>query len=129
MKEITLTISGRVPSKKNSLRRIMRGGRVFTVSSPEYSRWEADAVMHFARQVSGKGIKLPIMDADVYIDITFPDRRRSDLTNKAEGLMDSLVKAGVLKDDNWTVVRRLHLQALGSDPVKAGAMINIRSLE
>jgi hypothetical protein len=43
--------------------------------------------------------------------------------------MDVLVDTGVIIDDNWNVVNRLCLSAMGTDRIKAGAKITIRTPE
>jgi len=129
MSDVVLEIKGRIPSKKNSLRRMKFGKKVVTIASKEYIDWERTAVVLFAALVSGRGLPLPFKRVSVDVAITFPDRRRTDMSNKIEGLMDSLVKAGVIEDDNWTVVPDLRVRALGHDPVRAGARITIKEVE
>lgn len=48
---------------------------------------------------------------EIKMTIYFPDRRRSDLTNKAESVMDLLVDFWILKDDSHDVVYTLHLHS------------------
>jgi len=54
------------------------------------------------------GLK-PIEKCSIEIFFHAPDRRASDLTNKAESVMDMLVDAGVLVDDNWFVCPEVRL--------------------
>ena len=42
-------------------------------------------------------------------EFAFPDYRVRDLTNSVEGVNDTLVSAGVLKDDNWKVTGTITL--------------------
>lgn len=100
MKEISLVIEGRVPSKKNSKRRIMRGGRVFMVPSEAHEAWHRDA----SYQIAKFRPERPLERCEVAITIYAADRRRADLTNAAESLMDLLVDNGFIVDDNWFVV-------------------------
>lgn len=69
--------------------------------------------------------KLPISACVVVIKITFPDRRRSDLTNKAESIMDLLVDAGVLEDDSHDKSRGVMLFSNGVDSERPMAEITI----
>lgn len=48
--------------------------------------------------------------------ILYPESlRASDLTNKAESIMDLLVDAGIIEDDNWFVVPEVNLKFGGKD--------------
>jgi len=104
------TLPGRVPSKKNSLRRIKRGNRVFTVASEKHTAWAKEMHLRLMSQKNKQRQAVPIETVgECFIKIYFPDNRRADLTNKAESIMDALVDAGVLQDDDWHVVSVLHL--------------------
>ena len=52
-------------------------------------------------------------------------KRRKDLTNCAEGVMDLLVKAGILQDDNWFVVPKIVLVFGGVDRKESRVEIQI----
>lgn len=41
---------------------------------------------------------------EIGLEIRISDRRRRDLTGAAETIMDCLVHAGIIADDNWEVV-------------------------
>lgn len=69
---------------------------------------------------------VPIECAEVEITITFADRRKSDLTNKAESIMDLLVDLGVLSDDDHQSCPKLTLRSGGVDKDHAGAEIVIK---
>lgn len=55
----------------------------------------------------------------------FPDRRKADLTNKAESIMDLLVDAGIIEDDNVNVCPRVWLEFCGMDREAARVEIYI----
>lgn len=40
----------------------------------------------------------------VSIKIIFPDKRRADVTNKAESVLDLLVDRGIIPDDSWQII-------------------------
>jgi len=65
--------------------------------------------------------------AQAKISITFyPDTRRTfDLSNAAESVMDLLVDAEILSDDNWSVVPDLTLHFGAVDPKNPRAEIDI----
>ena len=129
MSAIILNIRGRIPSKKNSKFVVTtKSGYSMPVSSGEFKKWERDAIRTIALQRIIERINEPIVQCAVRIEVTFPDMRQRDLSNVAEGIMDVLVKTGVLVDDNWRVVNRLELVAMGSDKDNAGAKISLQVL-
>lgn len=107
MNVMNITITGRVPSKKNSKRKIQRGHKTFMVPSKEHEEWHEDASWQLYTQKKQVGIER----CSISIMFYMPDRRRADLTNKAESVMDLLVDNGILKDDSWQVVRPMTLDA------------------
>lgn len=108
-----MVLYGRVPSKKNSKRRIQRGSHIFMVPSQAHEDWHREQMALLGGGYSGRK---PIEEVD-HITLTFfaADRRAGDLSNKAESVMDLLVDAGILKDDNWFVVPKLVLNMGGVD--------------
>jgi len=120
-----IEIRGRIPSKKNSLRRIRRGNRTFTVSSEKHQEWHDSATIQVAMQniEPYKGV------SSVLIDFYMPDNRKADLTNKAESLMDLLVDCGVIVDDCWQKVPSIILNFVEIDKLNPRAEIWIKKLE
>lgn len=116
-----LILTGRIPSKKNSTRRIMRGGRIFTVPSKAYEDWQKEHLYN----LNLKKISLRQNIEEIEITIFAPDKRKSDLTNKAESIMDLLVDAHIIPDDNWFVVPKIILLFGGVDRNYPRAEINI----
>ncbi len=100
-----LTIRGRIPSKKNS-RINTRSGRSFP--SSKYTEWHKDASLQIksASSQTQKGFALTFY---------MPDNRRTDLTNKAESVMDLLVDNGLIDDDCWQVTGDVNLSCGGID--------------
>ncbi len=98
-----IEIKGRIPSKKNSTWTIMVKGRAIRLPSQAYKEWNKDAKL----QLTGKD-KIP-NGSHLTLRFWFPDKRKTDLTNKAESIMDTLVDAGILEDDNYTIVPQLTL--------------------
>ena len=76
------------------------------VPSQAHEDWHRDASLQIARFRP----KRPLERAEVTITIYAADRRRADLTNSAESILDLLVDAGFLVDDNWHVVPRVTLR-------------------
>lgn len=106
-----LTLYGRVPSKKNN-KRILKNkktGKMFIMSSKSHEDWHVNAT----KSVLSQNIKTFISPVEVEICITFGDRRKSDLSNKVESIMDLLVDCRVLQDDNHECVPRITMQSNG----------------
>lgn len=61
------------------------------------------------------------------VEIVFwwPDKRRCDLSNKAETVMDLLVEKKILQDDNWMIVPKLILTSGGIDRMNPRAVVVI----
>ena len=101
----SFVIEGEIPSKKNSHIRYAHGG---LGPNKRYKEWEEATVWAF------KGQKPPskplLKTTEVMITFYPKTRRKSDLTNKAESIMDALVSARILDDDNIFVVPRLVLE-------------------
>lgn len=88
-------------SKKNSQRIFRPNGlnRPIVVPSEQYKRYERDAALFIPKR------EKPI-DRAVNIRCLFymPTRRKCDLTNLLEAIDDVMVKAGLLADDNYTII-------------------------
>lgn len=98
------------------------GKRCVLITQKKYTDWHKDC----SKQLQ----KIPIGDImELTILFYFPDARRTDLTNKAESIMDLLVDNGILKDDNWNEVPRLILQAGGIDRMNPRAEITWQKKE
>jgi Holliday junction resolvase RusA-like endonuclease len=99
-----ITLTGRIPSKKNS-RINTKSGRSFP--SKEYSAWHKSATI----QLLSQGVKRDKIDKleSIQLDFVFGDNLKTDLTNKAESVMDLLVDYGFILDDNRQVVPKIIL--------------------
>lgn len=116
-----IIIHGRIPSKKNS-RIVTRSGRTFP--SKQYTAWHKDA----SGQVKRHG-DIIRNAGRVCLYFFMPDARRTDLTNKAESVMDLLVDCGILKDDCWQVVNEVVLKCCGIDRENPRCEIYLRGEE
>lgn len=95
---------------------VCRGRFPMLIPSKRYSEWHSDATKQL--------LKRPLPDImELTILFYLPDARKTDLTNKAESVMDLLVDNGILADDNWNVVPRLILQSGGIDKLNPRAEI------
>lgn len=119
-------IHGRIPSKKNSKRIVRFGDRSAIISSEDYMAWHTVAMYELKSQL--KGMANRIRESGPHqIDITIysENKRRGDLTNKAESIMDLLVDISVIEDDNWFVVPKVTLHFGGVDKKNPRAEIEI----
>ena len=109
-----LTITGNVPSQKNGKEIAMRrDGTRFVRSNDRVKAWQKAAVDELALQFMGyKVTDYPIALSLVFY---FDNKRRHDLDNAAAGVMDALVNANILTDDNVNYVECLTLQYGGID--------------
>ena len=110
-----LVITGNVPSQKN--RKIISQnratGRPFLRSAPAVKAWQAEAHQQLTEQFRGYVVTdYPITIALVFF---FDNLRRHDLDNAASGVMDALVAAEVIADDNVNFIECLTLQYGGHD--------------
>lgn len=87
-------------SKKNSQRIFRPNGmnRPIIVPSEQYKQYEREAAYFMP---CGIHINEPV---NVKCLFYMPTRRKVDLTNLLEAIDDVMVKAGLLADDNFTVV-------------------------
>ena len=99
-----LIIEGETPAKKNSKIRTKAG---YMIPSKQYQAWHKSAMM----QIMCMNIGHEAIGCPVIISLSFfhGDMRRRDSDNGTSSILDTLVDAGVLKDDNWEIVRILNV--------------------
>lgn len=98
---IRFTIPCAPITKKNSQQIAInrKTGRPFIMPSKKFKEYEQKALWYIP-----KGYKI---DKAVNVKCLFymPTRRRVDLTNLLEAIDDVLVKAGLLADDDFTIIQ------------------------
>jgi len=101
-------IDGEVPSKKNS-RINTRTGKSFP--SKRYQEWHDVARLQILLQMRKQNISSPI-DYASKVSITFVhgDLVRRDSDNATSSILDLLKDCKVIADDNWKIVRELHIR-------------------
>lgn len=112
-----LTIPGNVPSQKNRkiISRNARTGRPFLRSAPAVKEWQEMAFGELQRQWNGyRMTDYPISVSCIFY---FDNLRRHDLDNALSSVMDALVAAGVIEDDNCSLVDCITLQYGGLDKI------------
>ncbi len=110
-----LTISGDCPSKKNNKRIVTnrKTGKPFIISSERHNTWESTALVELKQQFEG----CKVTDYPIGITAIFYNgsKRRKDLDNQISSVLDVMVKAGVIEDDNVNFIDSIQLQYGGVD--------------
>jgi Holliday junction resolvase RusA-like endonuclease len=90
-------------SKKNSQQILTNNytGKPFIAPSKQYKAYEEQALWFIPRLRQAKPINTPV---NVKCLFYMPTRRKVDLTNLLEAIDDIMVKAGLLADDNYTII-------------------------
>lgn len=118
-----LIIEGETPAKKNSKIRTKAG---YMIPSKRYQEWHRSAEV----QVRCMSIGHDTICYPVSITLSFyhGDLRRRDSDNGTSSILDTLVDCGIIKDDNWEIVRILNVYNY-YDKGHARCEIEIRPLE
>lgn len=117
---IELVLTGSVPSKKNQ-RINTKAGKSFP--SKAYSDWQDTAITDVKRQTRARLIKTASIEVIIY----FATLGKADVDNRLTSILDMLVEALVLHDDNWQTVPLMKVQA-EYRPRKPGAFIRLEEL-
>ena len=90
-------------SKKNSQRIMMnrQTGKPFISPSKQYKDYESAAMWFIPKLRQPNPINQPV---NIKCLFYMPTKRKCDLTNLLEAIDDVMVKAGLLEDDNYTVI-------------------------
>jgi len=107
---INLVVHGKTPSKKNSRRIIHVHGRIMVMPSIPYREWHKTALLELKNAHTLNGT-CEVVHLTFYAE----NKRKFDLSNKAESIMDLLVDAGIIEDDNYSIVPKLILEYGGQD--------------
>ena len=103
----------------------MRGKHPLSLPSKQYSEWhETQSYMLMKYRVP-----TPIVRCSIVMTFFMPDKRRTDLINKSESVLDLLVDNKIIADDDWLCVNSLHLMSGGVDKDNPGVEIVITELE
>lgn len=100
--EIKITIPIEPKTKKNSQRIAINKvtGKMFIIPSEAFKQYERDAG-YFVNRYARMKINEPVNIKCLFFMKT---RRLCDLTNLLEAIDDILVNAGVLSDDNYSII-------------------------
>lgn len=121
-----LTYQGVVYSKKNSKSIIKnrRTGRPMIVASKKAKDMEKNMASEFSTQRGGRStINMP---SSVYMKLYRKDNIKRDLDNVATSVLDGLVRGEVIADDNYSIVKSLHIEDCGVDKNNPRVEIEIK---
>jgi hypothetical protein len=123
---INIVLKGRIPSKKNSKSIVKtKTGKTFLISSRSYANWHREQSLTMFKKFDR-----PIKNLEsIIMDFYFPDDRKTDLTNKAESVMDLLVDNSIIRDDSWKEVSKLCLNGIKIDKANPRVEIVINTRE
>lgn len=118
-----LVISGSTPSQKN--RKIIsmnRGtGRPFLRTAPQVKEWQEKASYELRSQF--KDYKVTNYPISIAVIFFYDSKRRHDLDNALSSVMDALVHAEIIEDDNCNFVDNISISYGGVDKANARAEI------
>lgn len=99
---LSYTVTGNPIVKKNTQKVVWRNGRSIVVYSPQYRAWLNNAMDELALQPRpDEPIDYPVLLVCKFFMQTL---RIVDLSALYEGIQDTLVKAEILKDDNFNII-------------------------
>lgn len=108
-----ITIRGRIPSKKNEHFAKFIKGKICVFPSTKYQKRENDQIKRLmADRVRPLKLDKPLK---VVYKFRFPDRLKTDLSNKLESINDLLVRYGVFADDNHRILTCIEATSMGVD--------------
>lgn len=121
---LDLHYSGTIYSKKNSKQIVRVGQKMFLVSNPKAKKNEEDMSAKFAVQVIKNHWK-PKGRYSVSMYFWRESNIRRDLDNLATSVLDALVLAKALEDDNVNSVKELHIYDMGVDKEHVGVSVHL----
>lgn len=100
MREFKFTIPIEPKTKKNHQQIIICKGRPMVIPSKQYKDYEKQALNYLLFNPTCVDYAVNV-EAHFYLST----RRKCDLVNLLQALDDILVTAGILKDDNYTIIQ------------------------
>ena len=107
------------PSVNHYWKHTRQGKHYISKAGREFKRIATDVCSQFDPFESAVEIKM---------EIYFPDNRPRHLDNLPKGIFDSLVGAGLIKDDNRKIIRKYSIEEKGVVS-KGKSIIKIRGID
>ena len=110
------------------------GLRVYMQNSVKYTSWVSEQTPVIIEQSLvwnekfGKyGLKFPLTNATIKVYHYWNDKMERDLTNKLDSITDLLVSGGIIENDSWQVLNRIHSEGeyYGGEILQAITRIDI----
>ena len=76
----------------------------------KYRHWKNNAIAELTKQREGMEVNFPLYGVAIAILLRGKHHRGSDIDNIAGALLDALVQAHILKNDNMTAVSELSIR-------------------
>jgi Holliday junction resolvase RusA-like endonuclease len=110
-----LTINGSTPALKNAKQIFInrRTGKPFITSSNLSKEWQSSAKQQLREQF--EGYKITDYPISIAMEFYFKTKRAKDLDNAATSVLDAMVAAGVIEDDNINYVDSISISFSGYD--------------
>lgn len=124
---IDLFYSGIIYSKKNSKQIIQVNGKPILISNKNAKKNEQEMSAEFALQATKARWK-PQGKYSVSMYFWRENNIRRDLDNMATSVLDALVLAGALEDDNVNSVHELHIYDMGVDKENVGVRVHLEGV-
>lgn len=124
----TIFIEGQTPSKKNSKQIVLPGdGRRRIISSEFYAAWEKKALRRLRKhELVGHKWQYPLRAGFRYVR---EGNHRFDYNNLNQGVLDILVKVGILEDDSMKHIIPNGEHGYEVDKSRPGVYISLEEIE
>jgi len=110
------------------------GLKVYIQNSTKYTSWVSEQTpivveqsLVWAEKFEKYGLKFPLTNVTIKVYHYWNDKMERDLTNKLDSIADLLVSAGIIENDSWQVLSRIHSEGeyYGGEILQSIARIDI----
>jgi len=117
--ELEFTIEGQVLAQKNQKKVSCQGGKPRIYTAPAVKAWQEDVAWQLKQVPSLQG------EVIVTIELYNKDKRPRDIDNMSTSILDAIVKADIIEEDNCNIVKELHVVYGGIDKENPRANLTI----
>lgn len=103
-----IVVHGNVKAKKNNKTMALnrKTGKMFPMTDKATTEYMKDAIQQMKDQF--EGLKISDYPINVQMVFYYPTKHRKDIDNSMSTILDCMVKAGVIEDDDVTHVNELY---------------------